>query len=690
MKYLKITSMVVFELKKKVADILAKELFNLDKNLGSRFQPKDFIKNTVKSEQYLNYQFQRLCRYAATGEFSKFDFLARILLKKSKTYLIYALNHVYPNWTSMTFTKVIAILKKVMKYTASENNTLHYKRVWIDKKVDDYGRPLGVPYGEDRIEGHMYTRIIEAYLHGTNQIPANQQGGISKRGIMTFLKIFVDKFKRDERIFEFDIKGYFDHISHDAVLELTENSKVITHYLKGALKSSPITYNLPPVDKDKAVIEYQKIQDNAGDDFYIEDTTHIINSMVSQMPYEERLEYEMNRMSRPSNFSIEESGLSMREIMDLCSFLEGKPLKDPDPLDLFRSVEKDYKNLMEDKGFVPDPLALFNNVNIVKQDFDEDERAKGRDSWKDLDLPNQGVPQGSSFGPIIASVLLGKLMPPEALLYMDDGLIFLGKSKVTVDDMINNVNRILKPIMCELSPEKCSILTTNNLLKTGVKIIGMRIKRAFSTGISITSETRKGIKKPFFEFNKDNVTAMLREMYDRDLLTVSKYKILSWYTEKGKLDVMYKGPLVELAERLKILGTIINRAFSPAVDLEEMKREIQEGISRATLKLYRAKGSLGERIVSNGIYECETLTPKEELPPGELTRVATSVFNCRSVANDILLRYLKGELPVRSLRVQGMRKPFNRDSRTTGTSSKGTTNNRDLPTRRRNPPVSKC
>jgi hypothetical protein len=64
-------------------------------------------------------------------------------------------------------------------------------------------------------------------------------------------------------------------------------------------------------------------------------------------------------------------------------------------------------------------------LNIEFKPVTETQREQARDSWKHLDLPNQGVPQGSSFGPVLASVLLGKIMPRNSLLYMDDGLIFL-------------------------------------------------------------------------------------------------------------------------------------------------------------------------------------------------------------------------------------------------------------------------
>jgi hypothetical protein len=530
------------------------------------------------------------------------------------------------------------MLRTVVFYGITEYSGLRYGRQWIDKKEPgDAGRPLGVPWGEDRIYGHKITRIMEAYLNGTKQIPNNQQGGISGRGALTFLKALAQNFHLSERIFEFDIKGYFDHIDHESILNLFSESKVIRNYLIGALKAKPLVYAGLPAS-DKATLENQYY--NAIKESLLEDVDELMETYPGEVdfwddqPIQDMIEG-LLALIQPVNMNSKE--FSQKLMFDVMEYIAAEEPQSKRYSDLMKGLPTTVDQMLDSEGFLTN------------------ERYLGRDKWKDLDLPNQGVPQGSSFGPIVASVLLGKIMPTNALLYMDDGLIFLGKSRVTKNTMIKRVNRWLAPIKCELSPEKSGILSTTKLWRTGVKIIGFRIKRTIFTGINISTETRKGIKKPVFEFNRENVLEMLKAMYLKGHITISKFKIYKWYLEKGKLDKAIGSNLIEFADRLGILGALTSRAYSPEVSLEEMKQQIEYGIFKAELKLKNSKGSLGERIINAGKTFAIECTEKK-------VHVKPTLFNVRSIANDVLLRYLKGEQPVRSLRIQGMRKPFNRES----------------------------
>src|SRR5690606_10388809 len=127
----------------------------------SRFVKISGTDRLSNSNEYLRYQFQRLYQYASKGELKKFNFLARTLLRKSKTFRLYALNYVFPKWHSMNTIKMHSLWRRVTRLCMEESTNLEYKRVWIDKKKGDYARPLGVPTAEWRIYGHMLTRIME-------------------------------------------------------------------------------------------------------------------------------------------------------------------------------------------------------------------------------------------------------------------------------------------------------------------------------------------------------------------------------------------------------------------------------------------------------------------------------------------------------------------------------------------------
>lgn len=669
MKKLFITSVVEHRMKEKREDVLARELFDIIRNDSKRFEILSQVVNNVEASDYLNYQMTRLVKYARNKEFDKFDYLSNVLLKNSKVYLVYSLNHAYPNWVSARFTKVKKLLKRVRLMALAETNTLEYSRVWIDKKPGDYGRPLGVPKMKDRIYGHMLTRIMETYLHGTQQITDNQHGGISSRGTLTFLRQLVKEFRLSERIFEFDIKGYFDHINHSSLLEMFE-SKVIKNYLEGTLKAKPVSFTMPPLEADKAAQVYQaELEDIQSQWDYVDETSQMIQDMIKSAPREDQEAYLISKYERmnavPHPQPVDD--LNQQDLLMLDAIITGKgsaKLADdgfydfipgegfnpePDPRDLIVGLEDSYKHGMEEGSFPePNPLALF-NLQLVRPSFSEKEREKGRETWKELDLENQGVPQGSSFGPLLASVVLGKIMPRKSLLYMDDGIVFLGKSRIKETEMISKINKRLSQIGCELSPEKSGILTTNKLWRQGLKIVGMRLKRTIFTGIDISSETRRGIKRPFFDFNEVNVERMIAGLYQKGFISLSKRKVLKWFIQKGKLDVINKTPLIELADKIGILGNILSVAYSPECTLEDMRRTIQEGVIKAELKMKASSGSIGERLINLGkVVMIETTEGKRP--------IRADLFNIRAISNDILLRYLNNELPRRELRIQGMRK----------------------------------
>jgi hypothetical protein len=670
MKKLFIPSVVEYRMKDKVIDELARLLYDIERNKGSRFVSENKIENLVKAENYLNQQFDRLRKYAKEGKIKEFDYLAKVLLKNSDVFLLYAFNHSFPNHVSARTTKVLKLLMKVKEYALNEENELKYKRVWIDKKPGDSGRPLGVPEFADRIYGHMMTRLMEAYLCGTNQYSSNQHGGVPGRGVQTFLKALIEPFMKHKKILEFDIKGYFDHIKHSSILEMFK-SKTILHYLSGALKSKPKSYSLPEKEKDRA---YQLYTERDLVSFF--EVSFREDGMVDITPRNEQygkfmLTLSFNPETRPVIINKEllrklqphlqmddwritytpmhHLGLGTRiRLVHLITNWETDLYTQEPILDIQRvTLAELYKQAMNCGFIEPDNINPF---AIEKESPTEADRNIGRDRWKDLDLPDQGVPQGSSFGPVLASVLLGKLMPSNSLLYMDDGIIFLNSSP-SHKMIMERYNKLLKVIGCELSPDKTNILTPKVLWRKGMKIVGLRLfkRTLFTDRLHIQSDTRRGTIKPLYEMTPEQVEIGLREMLKWKLISPSKSRVLNWQLEKGKLDEIYRSPLIDLSDRLGLLGAILSRAYSPTTTVEEMKEQIEYGIFKAELKIKSAKGSLGERLMNmKGTILLEGTESKIHVKP--------NLYIIRPIVNNLILRYLKGDLPEKKLRVQGMRK----------------------------------
>jgi hypothetical protein len=283
----------------------------------------------------------------------------------------------------------------------------------------------------------------------------------------------------------------------------------------------------------------------------------------------------------------------------------------------------------------------------------ETDREEGRDNWKDLDLPDQGVPQGSSLGPVIASVLLGKVMPRDSLIYMDDGIVFLKDSdQRSTEQMNERYNQRVSTIMCEVNKSKSRILETSDLISKGLKIIGTRWTRTrelWTDSFAVSSETRRGAKRLLFEPTRKETEKIFAEFLNSKVISPSKARLLRWYVRKGKLERIVGSELFKVAERIQVLGNILSRAYSPETSLEELKERIEYGIFKAELKLKSTEGSLGQRVI-NG---CKTIVL--ETTEGRRA-ISPTLYNTRAICNNVLLRYLKGELPVRQLRVQGLRK----------------------------------
>lgn len=655
MKRLLIPSVVEFDLKDKEVDFLAKELFGIIRNKKSRFETVSKSRYLDGSNDYLNYQFKRLRIYAERGEITKFDFLATRLLKNSKVFLVYALNHVYPNYTSMNQVKVIKLLQRVMAMAQTEDNDFLYERVWIDKKEGDKGRPLGVPFPEDRIYGHMMTRIMEAYLFGTGQYSKNQHGGTPGRGVLTFLKKLAQKFGKHSAIYEFDIKGYFDHISHKSIMEMFR-SKTINSYLIGALNANPTSYKACsfPFDEEKIAV-YE--EEDWGDWNYVEDTKEMIREMMAGTSAEEQAIFleetlaRMNQVPHPGLSSAEWTPDDMLRVERILN--PGKRIDFDNPLNHFTSLEDNYKNLMEGGTVEPNPLDFFNLQG--RKPATPKDHFIGRDNWKDLRLAGKGVPQGSSMGPVLSSVLLGKIMPKNSLLYMDDGIVFLKDQDNRSSEELNNAfDKRVKQIGCEISRTKSGLLDTQKLVSDGLKIVGTRwkqVRTVFNSAYKVSSETRAGIIKPLFEIPREDSIKLIEALYLKGRITVSKHRVLKWYLRRGQLDFIGNSELFKLCDQIGILGAILSRAYSPTVSLEEMKEQIEYGKFRAEMKILESRGSLGERILG-GIKNIALETTEEKI------YVKPTIYNLRTICNEVLLKYLKGELPEKRLKVQGMRKEF--------------------------------
>jgi hypothetical protein len=279
----------------------------------------------------------------------------------------------------------------------------------------------------------------------------------------------------------------------------------------------------------------------------------------------------------------------------------------------------------------------------VDKEVKEEERAIGRDNWKGLGQESKGVPQGTAFGPLLASTVLGyTLRNMHSLIYMDDGIIISKDFKGLARAHLRLQYRLSK-IGCELAEEKTNFLSTYSLITKGIKLLGTRwtqVRGIFT--YEAKSETRKGVTKPLINVDVEDFERLVDRLYRAGLITPSKDSVLKRYLGiPGTVDLL-KDSLLDIATKHEIFGSILARAYSPESNVTQMATEIQYGIFKAEAELAKYPWkSIGGRL-----YQKNIARYLDEQRKVCTTRV--TLQNVSTLSSDIFLNFISGNLPVRS------------------------------------------
>jgi len=263
LKKLALPNVVSFNLSDNEPILLA-YMAGLPANTGRRIEEIKRTKRLNRANKYLSKQFRRLERLSKEDG-KAFNYLSLKILRTSITYRMYSINRVFPQWISARLDKITKIERSVGKLCETLATDIDYKRVWIDKKPGDYGRPLGVPTMTWRIYLGMITNIAEIYALGRGLYSDCQHGGRPERGVMTCLKAVAEQLETYSNIYEFDLKGFFDHISIESIVLLFKEI-FLGELFNKLLRVAPKSYKLPPREKDETLQslrrESQEIEDN--------------------------------------------------------------------------------------------------------------------------------------------------------------------------------------------------------------------------------------------------------------------------------------------------------------------------------------------------------------------------------------------------------------------------------------------
>lgn len=566
-----------------------------------------------RSNYFLSKQFKRLMKYARNGEYNKFNFLATKLLC-SFSFQIQAYNSVVPKFLRLKVVNNFSHLRYLRKLCWMQSTDLDYKRVWIDKKPGDYARPLGVPQIVWRVYLRMLTNIGEIFLEGQGLYSNFQHGGRPGKGVMTCLEAMIKYFDKFDRVFEFDLKGFFDHVSKEKVRDFFKGTLLSSIYYR-LLLSEPSAYKLPDPQEDKAVKVSERIMDRA-----LEINSISLEDFLKAIEDEDKVVLDgpqeiVSWVNDPEKF-LKDNNYGEDSLKIYGMVEEPEPSKSESLND--ENIER-YARAMEGENI------LFKDGALPS----EEERNKGRDKWKDLNLPDQGIPQGTSFGPMLASTIAAYNLRSikNLLLYVDDGMAFLKPGEPTPE---MELNKALEPIMVELAPSKSCLREKDSLMDQGIKFLGTRF---FSSGAKpMRSETRSGTSKEFTMLNVKNMKSMIDKLYQAKFLTKSKWELLKWMItyKNSRLSSLLTSQSLDIAMKWGFFGNLLSEAYNPEVNNTVMKRKISVGMQEAHNYLAHSKDSLGSFIINKDLWAYKNMY-------GEMTTCRPNLFNISTLACDLLL-----------------------------------------------------
>jgi len=507
---------------------------------------------------YLERQHKRLITLAANGEKDKYIYLSEIILRKSKSYRILSLNRTVKDWFILPIRKLRRIWNELSFISRTLSSDLKFKRVWIDKKPQDYARPLGVPTPAWRCYSFMWMDQIEKFQKASGYIAPWQHGGRSGVGVLSCYKQLIPRLKEANTIYEFDIKGFFDNISHEKIIDIFNKTmgEKVSRWITRILLAKPMSYSLPPLDHDLAVQAQQNLIDVT--ESILDDFEELMN-----LPLEEGETDPAEIIFALLQDEGDSPEVVLTKLMDeLKGFIDAEV-----------PLEKIYELQMRGN---PRPSLL---DYLELEQFTEQDRARGRDAWKNLGQPGKGVPQGLGTSPFLSTFMTDIYLHElrnNLIMYMDDGILF-AKSPQEMTKLREILIRKLGLLGLELAPEKSRYVKKSNKWIDSIRFLGLRY---LPESDNFMSDTRSGTKVIFPSRNNWEDIQNLAAMNNKN---VSGMKI--------KFDKLINTQAYEAGLKYGFLGCIIaGSQYKDNIPMEDRKEEIRKGQNRSWAAIERSKG----------------------------------------------------------------------------------------------------
>jgi len=531
---------------------------------------------------YLERQHKRLVTYAANGQIDEFNYLSEIMLKKSVSFRILALNRTNKNWFQIPIRNLRRIWRELSFISKTLSSDLRTKRVWIDKKPGDYGRPLTVPRPSWRSFSWMRMDHFEKFFKASGYLQPWQHGGRSGVGVLSCYRQLIPRLKESNTIFEFDIKGFFDNISHESIIKRFKETigSTTSTWIANILKSTPKEYILPDEEKDIALQTFRKSQSLPNANSSIFDTEwkvtedHGIQSLHTgyqkilrgiptgidplTLTEEEKKFYEDRQAVRDyTKYQV--------IVRDGGAYVEGDPMKIQQWIEEQRSRKE-----------------VTNNFQELRSPEKPMERELARDAWKGLGQPGKGVPQGLGTSPFISTFLLDTYLyelgtdRKALIMYMDDGILF-ARSKVEMEGYIKRLKELLGALGLEIEESKSRYAKIDGVWQGSIKFLGLRYLPKSDT---LMSDTRSGTQVIFPAKSDWEDT---RDMAALNHLSIPYMRKL--------FDKLINTQAYEAGLKYGFLGCLIaGSQYKEALPMEERKEEVRKGQASAWAAVEKSSG----------------------------------------------------------------------------------------------------
>lgn len=381
----------------------------------SRQSNIEAYKHSKKVNRYLEYQETRIIKAVDKKQYKKATIIWLILLKNSFSYQICLFNKVMPQWHYL-LNRIEAknLVRKIVNKCRSADMELTLRRFYILKADGVRWRPIGAPDYPSRVISRSLNDLI--YVLWEDKFNNNQHGFRRNRGAATAIFNIISKLKNNPTIvYEFDLKSYFNTVRPMWVYRvLCMRSQLLAEYVYKLIMK--INYKLP---NDRVRIVKVEFSDK-----YV--------WMVILNPLFLLIAWKLINV-----FGIIMWGLYLMCILEIgfdaknatdreIKFKKFSMLKTR--YDSIESITSGSFNVIK-----PERELRTKTIGIgtkgEKLIHTEPMNIKFKDGYHEIEVPyitREGLPQGLSISPVLATLTMELFKnPKELVLYADDG-VFIG------------------------------------------------------------------------------------------------------------------------------------------------------------------------------------------------------------------------------------------------------------------------